>query len=133
MSDGDMTLQEREWGELYDRISALLQQFGRVNPLRKGDYWLVNENWGIHQHKLEIQNLRLIGTDVIKSLQKILGKFPDWEIIVAVDIPGKEELWPSMGLTIRQEEIVDGLQRQYLPDAYQQIVYDTARPASMWD
>ncbi|MGH6770084.1 MAG: hypothetical protein ACRECO_13800 [Xanthobacteraceae bacterium] len=34
---------------------------------------------------------------VAKSLQPLLREFPDWEIVVVVDIPGKEDQWPRMG------------------------------------
>ena len=34
----------------------------------------------------------------------------------------------SMGLVISEDEITDGLQRQYLPKKYQSIEYEGSRP-----
>jgi hypothetical protein len=56
-------------------------------------------------------------------------RFPDWEIVVAIDLSDKGHSWPNMGLTIRAHEIIDELQRQYFPPQYQGIKYEGARLA----
>jgi hypothetical protein len=83
---------------------------------------------GWYQHKIELQNLALLKPAVIKSLQRLLATYPDWEIVIAIDIPGKENEWPSMGLVVRDEEIVDGLKREYFPNEFQNIQYEGSRP-----
>jgi hypothetical protein len=65
---------------------------------------------------------------VVKSLQKLLQGYPNWDIAIAVASPEKENAWPAMGLTIRDDEIIDGLQRQYFPKEFQTIVYEGSRP-----
>jgi hypothetical protein len=133
MTDVSDVQQENEWGILYDRIGALLRRFGEENPVRKGDYWLLDENWGLFQHKLEIQNLELLRPHVVKSLQELLVGYPNWDIEVAVDVPGTEDKWPVMGLIIRDDEIVDGLQRRYLPPQFQDIEYEGSRRGTDFD
>jgi hypothetical protein len=64
---------------------------------------------------------------VVESLQRVLHEFPDWEIMVAVSVPGLGEAWPDMGITIRAHEIVDGLQRQYFPPEFRDIRYEGSR------
>jgi hypothetical protein len=54
-----------------------------------------------------------------------LQEFPSHAIIVAIAVEG--ERWPDMGLTIRQHEIVDGLQRQYFPPEYSTVVFEGSR------
>jgi hypothetical protein len=49
-------------------------------------------------------------------------------IVIAVDVPGKENEWPSMGLVVRHQEIVDGLKREYFPSEFQNIQYEGSRP-----
>jgi hypothetical protein len=122
--------QDREWHLLYDQIREVLQQVGVEWDSRqnKGDYLLVDDNMGWSQHKIEFQNLNLLRAAVIKSLQRLLATYPDWEIVIAIDIPGKENEWPSMGLVVRHEEIVDGLKREYFPNEFQNIQYDGSRP-----
>jgi hypothetical protein len=62
-----------------------------------------------------------------------LNDFPEWEIIVVVDIPGKERVWPPMGLTIRKHEIVDRLQREFLPVEFRSLAYKDSRPGTGFD
>jgi hypothetical protein len=126
----DETAQENTWGEMYDRIYKLLQGFGTPNSLGEGDYWVFDDNWGIHQHKVEINNLDMLEPRIIKSLQALLRHYPGWEIVVAIDITGKENQWPPMGLILRRHEIIDGLQRSYFPPQYQSIHYDGSRPGT---
>ncbi len=121
--------QEREWGLLYDRIARLLSQLGREDAFGEGDYWLVDDNWGLHQHKVEIQNLELIGAEVVARLQALLADCPGWEIVVSV-LPRDLNLnWPAMGLIVRDREIVDGLRREYFPPAFQSVRYVSGRPS----
>lgn len=119
--------QEREWELIYGEIGRMLERFGKQDAFGKGDYWLVDDNWGNHQQKIEVQNLSLIESPIVKLLQKILAPYPDWEIVVAVDVPEHKADWPPMGLIIRNNEIIDGLQRQYFPVEFQNIQYDGSR------
>jgi hypothetical protein len=121
--------QRREWVALYNQIRPVLQQFGEEDdhPGRK-DYWLVNENLGLWQHRIETSNLKMVRPVVIKSLRKLLIAYPNWEITVAVTSPGTENVWPAMGLVIRDDEIIDGLQRQYFPKEFQAVEYEGSRP-----
>jgi hypothetical protein len=112
---------------LFDSVREVLQQFGVEDHFGKGDYLVVDDNYGFRGHKVEIHSLRMLNPQIVKALQLLLRKFPDWEIVVAVGIPGKEKLWPPMGLTIRAHEIIDGLQRQYLPAEYREIYYAGSR------
>ena len=119
--------QEREWELIYSEIGRTLERFGKEDAFGKGDYLLVDDNWGNHQQKIEVQNLSLIKPQIVKLLQKILAPYSDWEIVVAIDVPKHEADWPTMGLIIRSNEIIDGLQRQYFPAEFQNIQYEGSR------
>jgi hypothetical protein len=119
--------QELQWERLYAALSQTLQRYGREDAFGDADYWLLDDNWGNRQQKIEIQNLNLIRPEVISALQKTLSDFPGWEIVFAIDVPGHETDWPAMGLIIRSREIVDGLQRQYFPAEFQNIEYENSR------
>jgi len=58
---------------------------------------------------------------LIASLQSLLSFYPDWEIKVSIDITEKVQSWPEMGLIIRAREIVDQLQRQFLPEELNEV------------
>lgn len=129
MSDQETyTEQERAWGKLYDRIQKIMRRLGKEDGTGAADYWLLDDNWGMTQHKLLVSNLTLLAPAVVRQLQKCLAGYPDWEIVVAVAMKKKGESWPEMGLIIRPHEIVDDLQRQYFPKEFQQIKYEGSRP-----
>jgi hypothetical protein len=119
--------QEREWESLYKEVQAILELHGREDAYGKGDYWILDDNWGTLQHKIEIQNLSLLRPEIIHSLRTLLTRFPHWEIVVAVHVPGTEGAWPPMGVIIRAHEVVDGLQRQYFPREVQAYAYEGSR------
>lgn len=115
--------QEREWQPLHDMITETLDRFGRKDPVGKGDYWLLDENWGWFVQQLEFQNLNLFRPEIVKCLQGLLAEFPDWEITIRVSVPAMEGKWPGMGLVVSCDKIVDELQRQYLPEEFRNFIY----------
>ena len=122
----DVGKQELEWAQLYARLEKILPQFGKEDYLGHADYFLVDDNWGCCQHKLYITNLKMLAPHIMKSLQSSLVSFPDWEIIVAVDLEEKKS-WPRMGLILRPHEIIDDLRRNFFPKEYRGIKYEGSR------
>jgi hypothetical protein len=121
--EDDLTPQERDWGTLYDRIGKVLRSFGTEDPFGNGDYLLVDDNYGWHRHIIEVQRLHMFEVPIVRTLQSLLRDFPEWEVNMIVDVPGTEQNWPNMGITIRADSIVDDLQRQYLPAEFHDIRY----------
>lgn len=116
-----------EWQVLHDRITEVLDRFGRKDALGRGDYWLVDEDWGAYRQKVEVQNLNLLQPHIVKSLQAVLAGYPDWEIMFRVDVVGKENVWPAMGLIIHDDEIIDDLLREFLPEKFRHIEYEGSK------
>lgn len=121
-----------EWTILHDRIDETLSRFGKKDGFGRGDYWLVDEDLGSYRLKLEVQDLNLLQPLIIKSLQALLDGYPDWEIMFRVDVIGKENEWPAMGLIIHDDEIIDDLQREFLPTEFRNIVYEGSKPMKKW-
>jgi hypothetical protein len=44
-----------------------------------------------------------------------------------VDVIDKENEWPAMGLIIHEDEIIDDLHREYLPEEFRNVVYEGSR------
>jgi hypothetical protein len=121
MSDDLRAEQTREWGLLYDRIAEVLQQYGQADDADgQKDYLLVDENVRFHQHRIETENLAFAQPVVIAALQKLLIGYPNWEIMIALGRFG--------GVVIHDDEIIDGLQREHLPQEFQTIEYEGSRP-----
>jgi hypothetical protein len=128
--------QDREWAELYAKIQALLGQFWKEDDteLKDGsyvyerkDYLLVDDNWGGYQHKIETGNVEILKPTIVKSLQEILSAYPNWEIMITLGSSEKDGR-PPMGVVIRDDEIIDGLRREYLPKEFQSFEYEGSRP-----
>jgi len=119
--------QERDWQTLHDRIDATLQRFGKKDAFRDGDYWLLDEDWGRFQQEVEVQNLDLLEPVVVEELQSHLQGYPEWQITIRVDVLGKEESWPGMGLILMESSILDELQRDYLPGKFRDMNYKGAQ------
>lgn len=120
-----------EWLRLYRRIKTVLKQYGKADyvtedGLQVADYYLVQDNWGGPLHQLEVHGLHMLQPAIIKSLQGVLRDFPEWEIVVRVDVPGTEETWPGMGLTIYPDSICDALKREFFPVEYRNLAYEGA-------
>jgi hypothetical protein len=123
----DTDEQTETWEILYQRILELILQYGTEDFRETADCWVDDDNIGTEQQKIYIRNLALLQPHVITALQGLLTEYPNWEIMVAVSVPGTGEAWPDMGLTIRAHEIVDGLQRQYFPKEFQALKYQGSR------
>jgi hypothetical protein len=75
----------REWAILYDQIKSVLQQYGEENDGTEGkEYLQVDDNSGWYKHRIEANKLELAQPVVVKSLQKLLTGYPNWEIVVAL-------------------------------------------------
>ena len=98
----------REWAILYDQIKSVLQHYGQENDdAEEKDYLLVDDNLGWYSHRIETNKLELAQPVAVKSLQKLLIGYQNWEIVVALGSFG--------GLVIRDDEIIDGLRRENFP------------------
>ena len=60
-------------------------------------------------------------------MQALLADFPEWDITARVDVIGKEKVWPGMGLLITSTQIIDDLQREFLPEEFRNFVYEGAK------
>jgi hypothetical protein len=125
MSTAEEAKQERDWRTLHDAITETLDRFGRKDPVGKGDYWLVDDNWGRLSQQLEFQNLELFKPHIVRALQDLLAPYPDWYIAIGVAVPGKEDIWPGMGLIVYSDEVVDELRRDFLPAEFRDVVFGT--------
>jgi hypothetical protein len=126
--------QHKKWISLRDRLKPVLEQFGSEDSWDSelktvlNDYYFMEDNWGGNYHKVEIHNLRMLKPEVIKSIQGLLHDHPKWHVFIQVDVPGTEEAWPNMSLFVYADKVVDGLERDYLPEEFQGLVYEGSVP-----
>lgn len=119
---------------LYPRVEKLLERFGRPDYLPGqpyGDYSVHGDYSGYPQIVVFVGNLKMLQPNIIYELQRLIKEFAEWQVEVTVAVRGHD--WPNMGLYIRPHEIIDGLQRQYFPKEFQDIVYAGARRGTAYD
>ena len=66
--------------ELFKRLARTLRQFGR----NWNDYFLFKERLWAYRHIVFTDSAPLLRSPAIRSLQRLLIDFPDWEIIIGV-------------------------------------------------
>jgi len=118
------------------RIRELLGRFGRPDYLSgqpEGDYCVHGDYSEDPQVVVFIHNLEFLRQPVVSALQSLLKDFPGWRIDVMVGLWDHLNDWPNMGISIRQNEIVDDLQRQYFPEGLQDLTYEGATRGSVRD
>jgi hypothetical protein len=96
---------EQEWHILYAALNKILASFGIENPYGKGDYWLVDDNYGDSSQKICISKLSFLRPAVLTAIQKVLQPFPDWRVLVQIDIPVGDVAASSSGITVYSNRI----------------------------
>jgi hypothetical protein len=117
----------REWQELYERLTLALLKFGE-NHIDDGDYYLVDENFDHYMHQVEFHKLHMLRPEIIMALQSLLVGYPDWEIAISLRVTEQGIVVdPDEGLTLCDDEIIDALNRELLPREYR-FEYPGSRP-----
>jgi hypothetical protein len=127
-SDEDDKRQMQQWCDLYETIVSQMEEFGIEGVGSEGDFWVDTDNYATPQHKIYIHDLNLMRPAVIERLQNILRKYLQWEIVFQISVPGAGDKWPDMCLVVRPHEVVDFLQREYLPHNQRFSNYAGMRP-----
>jgi hypothetical protein len=110
-------------------MDGVVDRYGIKDPFGKGDYWLLDENWGLSCQQLEFQNLDLFQPIVLQALQNLLHSFPGWYITIRVDVVSKTDQWPGMGVVIYRDRIVDDLKRDFLPPRFRDLRFGESQAA----
>jgi hypothetical protein len=115
------------------RIKKILEEFGRSDSLiRDGDYTLEGDYLGPREVVVFVGNLAMLQPNIVGKLHEVIQEFHGWQIVMTVALRGCYD-WPNMGLYVRPHEIIDALQRQYLPAEFQNLEYEGARRGTARD
>lgn len=109
------------WHALYDAVVDILERAGRRYEAGQGDWYLLEEDTGQEMQQIELVNLDLLRPDLIRSLQELLVRHPDWVISVRVEGTGKGGQRIGMGLMICSDRIIDELRRDLLPERFRSM------------
>ena len=119
---------EKQWKELYERTKRALEPYG-ADDEAGGDYFVIDLVPNDNVQMVEMHRLHMLRPHIIKSLQRLLVDFPDWEMEVFVISPEEKVILdPDSGLVLRVNGIIDALDRSSLPEKYRDFVYEGSRP-----
>ena len=94
---------DEEWKVVYDAIREVCGRHGTEDPYGKGDYWVVDDNWGGVSQKLVVSSPKFLTPKLVAELADCIArtKLYGAQVLVALDfnLPGKK-LPPMMGLMI---------------------------------
>ena len=125
-SEPDNDAHELVWRRLFERVDAALSTFGQRGSHDGADYWMIDDDWGSNTVQVAFMNLGLLRADVLERLQAVLADEPAWRIPVQVCPDTEARNLPSMGVTIFAEEIIDDLQRDFLPERFRNVIFGTS-------
>jgi hypothetical protein len=119
-------------------VNRTLRKFGR----NWHDYFHLKERANSYSQLVLTNNSLILQELAIKSLQALLVDFPDWEIVISVanreseseDVRKWGYEWPTSEVVIRDDEIIDALDRENLPLEFRDLVIEGSRPPDkLWD
>jgi len=81
-----------EWEAIYGLLLAILQRHGVHDPFGDGDFFLVDDDYGCVQLKIECMSAAALTPALVAEIQQLLGAFERaWEVIVALpSVDGRE-------------------------------------------
>jgi hypothetical protein len=86
---------------LYKALEKLLATRGVSSPFGKGDYWVVDDGWVKHSHKVCIFRIDFLSPALVEEVQQLLRKdFPVCVIWLQIELsePGLEV--PTRGMRV---------------------------------
>ena len=120
MSENIHADRDREWQLLRQHITNVLRPYQECESSQDKDYRLDASDIGLYRHWIETEKGELVAPKIIKSLQMLLVQYPNWEIILVFGTSGQ--------IIIRDDEIINGLKRESLPEELRAIEYEGSRP-----
>jgi hypothetical protein len=92
-----------EWQILYDAVRSVCARYGKEDPFGKGDYWVIDDNWGGVTQKIAVNSSKFLSPKLVAELADCIAKTKLYgaQIVVALDLETpNEKLPPMMGLLI---------------------------------
>ena len=96
---------DKEWSALYLSLGEALSQLGREDAYGKGDFWLVDDDYGDTTHKICVARRIFITPELIGALQLVLTQAPHWRVLLQVDEEVDGAPASSTGLIVRIDSV----------------------------
>jgi hypothetical protein len=98
--------QRQEWEALYSEVQALLTKYGKEDQYGNGDFWIVDDNYGLSQHKVCVFQVSFITRPLALEVQRALRKHSlPWEVLFAFDKPDSRRDPNDLGVSVHKSKI----------------------------
>ena len=94
-----------EWQALYDALHSALAPLGTEDAYGKGDYWLVDDDYGDTTQKLCVWRPSFLQPSLIHLFQKTLGGYTRWRLMVQLEVEVDGQLDTSNGFTVYPDKV----------------------------
>lgn len=92
-----------EWKILYDAVRSVCANHGAEDPYGKGDYWVVDDNWGGVSQKLVVSSPAFLTPRLVAELADCIARTQLYGaqifVVLELNVPDGK-LPPMMGLLI---------------------------------
>ena len=67
---------------MYQSLEQTLSKLGRNDPFGEGDYFLIDDDYGTYQHKVECSKESFLRSRALLDTQELLSQYEGpWEVI----------------------------------------------------
>lgn len=94
-----------EWQALYDALHSALAPLGTEDAYGKGDYWLVDDDYGDFTQKLCVWRPSFLQPSITHLFQKTLGTYSHWRLMVQLEVEVNGVLDTSNGFTVYCDKV----------------------------
>ena len=96
---------EQEWKSLYARLALALSTHGRGDPFGDGDFFLIDDDYGTYQHKVECTSAAFFQSGALADTQELLSQYDlPWQVVFVLT----RSAGGPAACTVTREGIVDG-------------------------
>ena len=101
-----LSIESKEWQQLYDALSRLLSRHGKGGNVGEGDYWILDDDYGNWGQKILSHRGKFLTPEVVAAMRRLLARrFHRWEILVVLDVLPDEIGVPPEGLTVLPDRV----------------------------
>jgi hypothetical protein len=76
------SVREQEWKSLYARLALALSTHGRSDPFGDGDFFLIDDDYGSYQHKVECTSAAFFRSRALADTQELLSQYDrPWQVV----------------------------------------------------
>lgn len=77
------------WRALYRNLADTLARAGTEDAFGRGDYWIVDDDWGNTAAKVIITSPPMLERDLIPDIQSLLRRVShEWYVVVQLELSG---------------------------------------------